>query len=45
MGISLEGVLKRRQWSDESTWQKDYHQPIQINETSETAVLSGTKAL
>ena len=45
MGISLKGVLKRGQWSGESTWQKHYHKPIQQNETFETAVLSSTKAL
>ena len=45
MGISLEGVLKRGQWSGESTWQKHYHKPIQRNETFETAVLSITKVL
>ena len=45
MGISLEGALKRRQWSGESTWEKHYHKPIQRNETFETAVLSRTKAL
>ena len=28
MGISLEGVLKRGQWSGESTWQKHYYKPI-----------------
>ena len=39
MGISLEGVLKRGQWSGKSTWQKHYHKPIQRNETFETAVL------
>ena len=45
IGISLEGVLKRGQWSGESTWQKHYHKPIQRNETFETAVLSSTKTL
>ena len=45
MGISLERVLKRGQWSGESTWQKYYHKPIQRNETFETAVLRSTKAL
>ena len=45
MGISLEGLLKREQWSGESTWQKHYHKPIQRNETFETAVLSSTKVL
>ena len=44
MGIFLEGVLKRGQWSGESTWQK-HHKPIQRNQTFETAVLSCTKAL
>ena len=28
MGISLDGVLKRGQWSGESTWQKHCHKPI-----------------
>ena len=45
MGISLEGALKRGQWSGESAWQKHYHKPIQRNETFETAVLSSIKAL
>ena len=45
IGISLEGVLKREQWSGESTWQKHYHKPIQWNETFEAAVSSSTKTL
>ena len=45
MGISLEGVLKTGQWSDESPWRKHYHKAIQRNETFETAVLSSIKAL
>ena len=38
MDISLEGVVKRGQWSGESTCQKHYHKPIQRNETFEAAV-------
>ena len=45
MDISLEGVLKRGQWSGKSTWQKHYHKPIQRNKNFETAVLGCTKAL
>ena len=45
IGISLEGVLKRGQWSGESTWQKHYDKPIQMNKTFETAVLRSTKTL
>ena len=45
IGISLEGVLKRGQWSGESTWQKHCHKPIQRNKTFETAVLRSTKTL
>ena len=45
IGISLEGVLKRGQWSGESTWKKHYHKPIQRNVTFETAGLSSMKAL
>ena len=32
MGISLEGMSKKGQWSGESIWQKHYHKPIQSNE-------------
>ena len=44
MGISLEGMLKKGQWSGELTWQKQY-KSIQRNEAFETTVLSSIKAL
>ena len=43
MGIFFEEVLKRRQWSGESAWQKHYHKPIQRNKTFGTAVLISTR--
>ena len=45
MSISLEGVLKRGQWSGEPKWKKHYDKPIQKNETFKTAVLNSTKEL
>ena len=45
ISISLEGVLKRGQWSGESTLEKHYHKPIQSNKNFEKAILSSGKAL
>ena len=28
VGLSLEGILERKQWSGKSTWQKYYHKPM-----------------
>ena len=46
MGLSLEDVLKRGQWSGKSTWQKHYHNPIvRENKNFESVVLQVSDAL
>ena len=40
MGLSLQEILKRGQWSRESTWQKHYCKPIEkVNENFESMIL------
>ena len=46
MGLSMEAVLKRGQWSGKSTWQKHYFNPIEDKEPCfESTILKCTNAL